>query len=262
MEESVQISREEAVVIVTLNRPDVMNAIDATMRDTLIDTLGALNEDDAIGAVVLTGAGDRAFSAGQDLAEAAAFELHEVEAWMNHQSALLAAVRNLDKPVVAAFNGLAVGVGFQMGLLADLRVAHADIHLGQPEVRVGLSSILGSYLMSLHLGYAQNVELSLMGKLISGTRAREVGLINELTSAEAVLPRAVALAKEFASLPRTAVRLTKRRFRDVTQAGFDGACRATVDFHLEDYKGGAPQLIMRRFLEERTSRSKRSEGRS
>lgn len=262
MEDSVKTSRDEAVAIVTLNRPEVMNAIDAAMRDTLIDTLDALNGDDAVGAIVLTGAGDRAFSAGQDLAEAAAFELHQVEAWMHHQSALLSAVRDLDKPVVAAFNGLAVGVGFQMGLLADLRVTHADIRLGQPEVRVGLSSILGSYLMSLHLGHSQNVELSLMGKLISGARAREIGLINELTPADAVLSRAVALAKEFASLPRTAVQLTKRRFRAVTQTGFDDACQATVDFHLEDYEGGDPQLIMRRFLEERAARSKRSEDRS
>jgi enoyl-CoA hydratase/carnithine racemase len=251
-----KLSHDGPIAIVTLDRPEVMNAIDTHMRGALIETFAALNADDEVGAVAVTGAGARAFSAGQDLAEAASFELPDVERWMRQQSATLAAVRDTDKPVVAAFNGLAVGLGFQIGLLADLRVGHAGIRLGQPEVRVGLSSILGSYLMSLHLGHAQNVELSLLGRMISGTRAHELGLVNELVAPAEVLPRALELARELAALPRTALRLTKRRFREASQADFDAACKASIDFHVEDYETGEPQTIMRRFLAEREGRGR------
>jgi enoyl-CoA hydratase/carnithine racemase len=256
MDERVKVSREGEIAVVRLDRPGALNAIDSPMRAVLIEAFAALQGDEAVGAVVVTGAGERAFSAGQDLAEAAAFELPDVETWMRQQSATLAAVRSMDKPVVAAFNGLAVGLGFQIGLLCDLRVGHAGIRLGQPEVRVGLASILGSYLMSLHLGHAQNVELSLMGRMIDGVRAKELGLLTELVAPEEVMPRAMALARELAALPRTALSLTKRRFREATQTEFDAACRASVAFHVEGYRSGEPQAIMRRFLAEREARGR------
>lgn len=125
-----RIDRRDAVAVLTLNRPEALNALNGAMRDALIAALGELNGDPAVRAVVLTGAGDRAFCAGQDLAEASSFQLDEIEAWTRHQRATFQALREMDKPMVAALDGAAVGAGFQMGLLTDIRV-------GYPEMRIG-----------------------------------------------------------------------------------------------------------------------------
>jgi enoyl-CoA hydratase/carnithine racemase len=205
-------------------------------------------------AIVLTGAGERAFSSGQDLVEAANFKTEEVEGWMRHQAAMFQSIRDLDKPLVVAFNGTAAGTGFQMGLLADIRVGYPDMSIGQPEVRVGLASILGSYLMTLYLSLSDNIEMSLLGKLINGTRAKELGLLNYLVNKNEVLPKALAVAQEFTELPANALKLTKERFRKLTQAAFDDACEAVVRYHTAEYATGEPQKIMRGFLEARAQK--------
>jgi len=128
--------------------------------------------------------------------------------------------------------------------------------LGQPEIRAGLASIVGSYLMTLHLGQSHNMQMSLTGELISGQRAYELGLINYLVPLNQVLERSLALAADLAKLGATAVRLTKQRFREMTQAGFDGALEAARKAQREAYLSGEPQQAMRAFLE----RSKRQPG--
>ena len=242
---------DDGIALVTLNRPERMNAVDTALRDALIATLGQLDRDDAVGAIVITGSGERAFSAGQDLAETAGMEATDLPGWLNHQKAMYQAVRDVRKGCVAAFNGVAAGAGFQIGLCADLRIGHPDIRIGQPEVRAGLASIVGSYLMSLHVGLGINRRLSLTGELIDGTRAYEVGLLDHLVPQSEVLPRAIAEARKLAVIPRTALRLTKERFRQQTQPGFDEACNAVIRYHLENYASGEPQEVQRAFLERR-----------
>jgi enoyl-CoA hydratase/carnithine racemase len=249
MAELVKIDLHNGIAVVTLNRPDALNAVNGPMRDELIAKLRQLNTDSAVTALVLTGAGERAFSAGQDLKEAARFKAEDVERWMAHQGTVMAAVRDLDKPIVAAFNGVAAGMGFQLGLLCDVRVGYPELSLGQPEVRVGLASVLGSYLMSLHVGHGHNVNLSLLGHLITGTRGYEIGLVSELVAREQVLSKAMAIADEFSQLPPNAIRLTKQRFRSLTQASFDEACQAVTAYHIEGYASGEPRQMMQRFLE-------------
>ena len=245
------------VRVLTLNRPDLLNAVNDALRAALIEALGAAEADATVAAVVVTGAG-RAFSAGQDLAEAAAYRPGDVRSWVDRQRAMYQAVRDLSKPCVAAFNGTAAGAGLQIGLCADIRVAHAEARLGQPEVRAGLASIVGSYLIGLHCGLGRNVELSLSGGLISGRRAYDIGLVNALAPPEAVLDKALEIAHELAAVPPTAMRLTKRRFRESTQAGFDAACEAGVRAQLEAFEAGEPQRIMRGFLEARARRRDRA----
>jgi len=247
----VTVALDDAVAVVTLNRPERLNAVNTALRGALIATLGQLDADPAVGAIVITGAGERAFSAGQDLTESAALTPHTVIAWLEHQRAMYQSVRALTKGCVAAYNGIAAGAGFQIGLCADLRIGHPGIRIGQPEVRAGLASIVGSYLMSLHVGLGINQQLSLTGALIDGTRAYEVGLLNHLVPAEQVLPRAIQEARGLAALPRTALRLTKERFRQVTQPGFDEACAAIIRFQLETYVGGEPQAVQSAFLASR-----------
>ena len=113
----------------------------------------------------------RAFSAGQDLNETAHLEMDQVRGWCTALRSLYQSVRDLSKPAVAAWNGIAAGAGMQIGLCCDVRVTHAGARIGQPEVRAGLASVVGTYFMSLYVGHGPNRELSLSGGLVSG-RAR------------------------------------------------------------------------------------------
>jgi len=194
MVDSVRLERRDTVALVTLNRPEVLNAVNVAMRETLITLLSELNKDEAVRAIVITGGGERAFCSGQDLEETSKYGVRDVDAWLTRQHAMYAAVRDLDKPCIIAFNGTAAGAGFQIGLCADLRVGFPDMKLGQPEIKAGLASIVGSYLMTMHLGLSKNVELSLTGELISGRTAHEIGILNHLVPKDEVLGKSLALA--------------------------------------------------------------------
>jgi enoyl-CoA hydratase/carnithine racemase len=254
MTDSVRFERQESVALVILNRPGVLNAINVAMRETLITLLAELNKDDAVRAIVITGTGDRAFSSGQDLDETSRYGVGDVDAWLTRQHAMYAAVRNLDKPCIIAFNGTAAGAGFQIALCADLRVGFPEMKLGQPEIKAGLASIVGSYLMTMHLGLSKNIELSLTGELISGRTAHEIGILNHLVPKDEVLPKSLALAAAMTKLAPTAMRLTKQRFRKLTQPGFEAALEDAKVAQKEAYASGEPQAAMRRFLEARNGR--------
>ncbi|MEF7616603.1 enoyl-CoA hydratase/isomerase family protein [Aquincola sp. MAHUQ-54] len=248
---SVTVEMQQHTAIVRLNRPAAMNAVDAVLRADLTRTLQALDADDEVQAIVLTGAGERAFCAGQDLDESATIDTATLAGWLNRQHAMYQAVRDVMKPLVAAINGTAVGAGFQMALMCDLRVAHARLKMGQPEVKAGLASVVGSYLMSLQIGHSLNQQLSLTGELIDGERAWQLGLVNDLVAPADVLPRAIERARALAALPGAALRTTKQRFRERTQAGFEEACSAGIRYQLECYATGEPQRVMQAFIARR-----------
>ncbi|MFP3753909.1 enoyl-CoA hydratase/isomerase family protein [Cupriavidus sp. SIMBA_020] len=252
--QTVRVEHDRDIAIVTLNRPTRMNAVNDVLRGELIETLGRLNTDPSVRAVVLAGAGERAFCAGQDLDEAATVTWQQLVPWLNRQRAMYQAVRDLDKPCVAAVRGVAAGAGFQLALCADWRLATADSRWGQPEVKAGLASIVGSYLMTLDVGHTHNVQMSLSGELVNGQRAFDIGLVTALCGEAELMSQALAQARSLAALPPTAVRLSKQRFRAMTQPGFDEACVAGIRAQLECYADGEPQRVMAAFLEKRNTR--------
>jgi enoyl-CoA hydratase/carnithine racemase len=254
--ETLTVERDGRVAIVRLQRAAAMNAVNAALRHGLTQSLKRLDTSEDVDAIVLTGSGDRAFCAGQDLEESASIDTASLAEWLNRQHAMYQAVRDVSKPLVAAINGTAAGAGFQMALLCDLRVAHPDVKMGQPEVRAGLASIVGSYLMSLQIGHSLNQQFSLTGELVDGTRAHALGLVNDLVARTQVLPRSIQRARELAALPGVALRVTKQRFRERTQAGFEEACSAGIRYQLECYASGEPTRVMQAFL----ARRKRPKG--
>lgn len=199
----------------------------------------------SVKAVILTGAGDRAFSAGQDLDEAAAFTADDVERWFTRQHAMFAAVRAMNKPTVAALVGVAAGAGYQLALYCDVRVGHPELRIGQPEVKTGLGSILGSSQMMWHLPLSVNAELSLTGELIGGERAHQLGLVNYLVERNLVLDKAWEIARLLALHPPHAIKLTKERLRELTQAQFDDILVAAKTYQKRAYESGEPQRFMR-----------------
>ena len=251
--DAVLLERRGGTGLVTLNRPAALNAVNSAMREALIEALAHLNSDSSVRAVTITGAGERAFCSGQDLNETVRYSVDDVDHWLTRQHAMYRAVRDLDKPCVAAWNGVAAGAGYQIGLCSDLRVGFPELKLGQPEIRAGLASIVGSYLMTLHLGLSQNMQMSLTGELISGQRAYELGLVNYLVPRAQVLEKSLALAADLANLGSTAVKLTKQRFRELTQVDFEAALDSAKKAQREAYVSGEPQRAMRAFFEPRKS---------
>lgn len=253
-EQPVLLDMHGDVAVVRLNRPQRMNAVNHSLRTALIETLSTVNRDTAVRAIVLAGNGPRAFCAGQDLHESAGIEPGVLVSFIEATHAMYRAVRSLDKPCVAAIHGVAAGAGFQIAMCSDLRIATPNARIGQPEVKAGLASIVGSYFMTLHLGMGHNVELSLSGELVSGRRAYEIGLVNQLVEtddANAVLVAALDRAALLAALPATAVRVTKQRMRALTQPDFDEACVAGIRYQLECYTTGEPQAAIAAFFSAR-----------
>ncbi|MBT6094899.1 MAG: enoyl-CoA hydratase/isomerase family protein [Rhodospirillaceae bacterium] len=248
MPQFITVENRDAVTILTLNRPDLRNALSQALRLEVIDALATFNADDNQRALVITGAGDRAFCAGQDLKEAESLNEHNAAEWQDQLRAYLDAFRQLDKPAIAAINGAATGAGFYTALLCDIRIAHANIRMGQPEINVGFPSIIGTRLMYMTLGHSVTTELSLSGRLLSGADAFQRDLVTELVEPENVMPRALAWATELAQKPPLAMNLTKQALREYTQDVFDGAIDTGKRLQPQAFASGEPQRVVAEFL--------------
>lgn len=245
----VRCERWGPVALVTLDRPEVLNAWTGAMRDDLVACLEALEGDSSVRALVVTGEGTRAFCAGQDLNEAKAFDEDDAEPWIESFRRFYGAVRALSKPMIAALNGVAAGSGFQFALLCDIRIAHPGVELGQPEIRSGILSITGPWIMREVMGFSRTVEMALTGRLIDAEEAREAGIVHRIVPQGQVMPEAMALAQEMALLPQLAMRLDKAWLREMTQPGFDAAFAAALRYHRLSYASGEPQAASAEFLE-------------
>ena len=248
MSNVIEIETADRIAVLRLNRPDNLNALTVELARGIADGLIALDADAAVDGIVLTGAGNRSFCAGVDLAEAHGVQVHEIESWFGAVCNIYKQILLTEKPVIAALNGVAAGGGFQMALVSDQRVAHPGTRMGQPEINAGIPSIMGAYWMSLHLGWSKNQELSMTGRLMDADEAHALGLVNHLVAAEDVLAKACEVAGIFSEKPSVAWRRTKARFREIALSGFDEAFRAGVLGQQEAYAKGEPQAVIDAFL--------------
>lgn len=187
--------RGDGVVVLTLDRPDKRNALNAELRQALIDAFQDLASDDGVMAVVLTGSGGT-FCAGFDLAELMAAE--QPAEVFDHATVYHEAVHTFAKPLIAAIEGAAVAGGMDLALMCDLRVASTDAKFGQPQVKQGVP-VAFELLASVVPGPAAR-ELCLTGRVITSAEALEIGLIHRSTEPGAALDEAVAWASEIADV--------------------------------------------------------------
>lgn len=234
--------------VVTLNRPEVLNAWHSQMRLDLVAALDAAEEDAAVGAIIITGAGDRAFGAGQDLNETKTFDPDRAELWIGEWERLYDRIRSLSKPVIMALNGLAAGSAFQVTLLGDFRIGHDGVKMGQPEINSGIASTTGPWIMMEMIGLARTTDLTLSGRMMDAAECVAIGLINRIVPREEVLATSLALGEELATKPRLAMKLNKQRFREVTESRFRDALAAGVRNQRIAYGDGEPNRMMERFL--------------
>lgn len=211
--EQITYEQRGAVALITMNRPERLNAWTEQMHNELRDAIGCAVGDSSVGAVVLTGAG-RAFCAGADIA---AFKA-AIEASSTVGSGAAEGPGNwvtfcqgVPKPLIAAINGPAVGVGITQVLPFDIRIASENARIGMFFVRMGLvPELASSHFLSQLVGTGRAMEWCLTGRMVDAAEAREAGLVTEVVAPEALVDRAVALGNEVAALPGKTIARVKR----------------------------------------------------
>ena len=205
-------SDADAVRLVQLNRPDKLNAFDTPLYRALAGALADARADDSVHAVVLTGAG-RAFSAGQDLEEMA--RLASGESTDAGFPDLLEAVQTFDKPLLAAVNGVAIGIGFTVLAHCDIAIVADTARLRVPFAPLGVPpEAASSYLFPLRMGWQRAAQVLFTGDWVSGYQAVEWGLALECVMADVVVERTMQLATQIASSPLAALRAIKTAMLD------------------------------------------------
>ena len=214
MTELVLSARQGAVLTLTLNRPETLNALNRQTTQALTAALEAAGRDPEVGAIILTGAG-RAFCAGADLkdvaARAQAGESDLGEDLRANYAPMIRAIRACPTPVIAALNGTAAGAGLSLALACDLRIAAAGAQLIVVFVRVGLVPDAGSlFFLTRMLGLSKATELAMTGDPLTAEEGEKLGVISAVVPAEQLMPAAVARANELAAGPRRTYALIKR----------------------------------------------------
>ena len=211
--QTVLVEQDESVVILTMNRPEVLNAINTLLLQELIEAVEAASHDDIVRCVVLTGAG-RAFGAGQDLAEFgsahASGDTLIVSEHLAKYHRLISAIRQMPKPIIAAIRGVANGISLNIALACDLRVAAENARLGEGFARIGLvPDGGGGYMLPRLIGLGRALEMALLADEVSGVEAERIGLVNRCVPLAEFEETTRALAKRLANGPTRTYQLIK-----------------------------------------------------
>ena len=205
--ESLQVERDAAVAIVTINRPKVLNALNLRTLDELRRTVLALKHDESVRAVVLTGAGEKSFVAGADINELAVQTPAGGRDHAMRGQHVLDLIESMGKPVIAAINGYALGGGCELAMACTIRIAADTAKLGQPEINLGIiPGYAGTQRLARLIGRGRALELLLTGDQISAQEAYRLGLVNRVVPAAALMSEARSLAGALAAKAPVAVR--------------------------------------------------------
>jgi len=180
--------RPDEIAIITINRPEVLNAINVDVIAELSSAIDIVSVDDNVKVVVITGKGERSFCAGADIRYVANIDPIEAERYASSVHTMLNKIENLEKPVIAAINGYALGGGCEIALACDIRIASASAKIGQTEVKIGIPPGWGgTQRMVRILGPAKAKELIFTGEMITANEALKIGLVNKVVSLDHVL---------------------------------------------------------------------------
>ena len=196
---------------VTLNRPEVLNALNLQMRDDLWAAFDAIDLDSEVGVVIFRGAGDRAFSAGADISEFGTAPTYDAARRARLERDLWGRMRRTPKPLIAAIQGYALGAGCELSLLCDLRIASEDARLGLPETSLGyIPTAGGSQTLPRTIGRGLALDMILTAEPITAAQALDRGLVQRVVPRDQLDAEAEAMARRLLSMPQSTVRLAKR----------------------------------------------------
>jgi enoyl-CoA hydratase len=224
-ESNVLVERDDAVAIVTINRPQVLNALNSDTIDQLRRTMLDLQHDAAIRAIVLTGAGEKSFVAGADINELAVQTPASGREHALRGQHVFDLIENLGKPVIAAINGFALGGGCELAMACTLRIAAETARIGQPEINLGLiPGYAGTQRMSRLVGRGRAMDLILTGAPVAAAEAERIGLVSRVVPAAELMAAARSLAAQLATSAPIAMRYIISAINKGADMPFADAC--------------------------------------
>lgn len=248
--ENIILSREDKTAIITINRLESLNALNAKTIKEISSALDELASDHEVRVIILTGSGEKSFVAGADIKEFSDFNQEKAEELArNGQNILFNKIENLSKPVIAAVNGFALGGGLELAMSCHIRYASENAKLGLPEVTLGLiPGYGGTQRLPKLVGKGIANEMIFSAKMIPAQKAKEIGLVNEVFPIEELLTKTKELAKTIANnSPMAISRAIQATNLSDTDKGFETEIKYFGElFELEDKKEGVSAFIEKR----------------
>jgi enoyl-CoA hydratase/carnithine racemase len=245
----VEVETRDEVTLITLNRPEKLNAINAEMLDGLLDAIDEISRSETIGAAVLTGRG-RAFSTGGDITAMSGMDERTFADTISRYMRVSTAFRACPKPTIAAIHGYALAGGFELALECDVRFAATGTQFGLPDTPLGLSPTSGmTYLLPRIVGFGRAMYLTLSAENIDAEEARRIGLVSRVIQADALLEEAAAFARQVASFPHLGVAWTKRGFHRAMDSDFVAATRSEEEAELACFQSPETRARLRDFAD-------------
>ena len=249
--ENLLLERRGPVALVTVNRPQKMNALTVRTRAELVEVFTELGADSAMRVIVITGAGDKAFVAGADISEFAGQTAVDQRLVMRANRGF-DAMESCPRPVIAMINGYALGGGCELALACDIRIASANAKFGQPEIRLGLiPGGGGTQRLTRLVGEGRAMELILTGDTISADEALRIGLVNRVCPPEELEATTMALAGRIAEMSPAILALAKQSVKNAARLNLAAGLDAEIDLFSLCFATADKEEGVRAFLEKR-----------
>lgn len=252
--ENLLVAYTEEIATITINNPQRANVLSRrTMRD-LAHAIASMALDEAVRAVIITGAGERVFMGGADIRELSELTATSARAFIRELHTLIETVRNLEKPVIAAINGACLGAGLELAVGCDIILAADTAIFGMPEIQIGIPSVVEAALLVNLIGALRTKEFLLTGDRWDATRAERYGLVNAVVPAHELLPQAQAMCQRIIQHSPTSVALQKDLVNRWMTTDLDTAIAYGINALGIAFTTGDPQEAMQAFQEKRSPR--------
>lgn len=253
-DDTILLDRADGIATLTINNPRRANVLSSAAMDEIGRTIDAIAADEAVRAVIITGAGDRAFIGGADIRELSQLTAVTARVLIKRLHAAIEKIRRLEKPVVAAVNGACLGAGLELAIGCDIVVAADRAVFGMPEIEVGIPSVVEAALLVNLIGAPRTKEFLLTGDRWDAATAERHGMVNYVVPAADLLPKSRALCHRIAAHSPTAVALQKDLVNRWMTTDLDTAIEYGINALGIAFTTGDPQEAMQAFQEKRPPR--------
>ncbi len=246
------LEKDGKIAIVKINRPDKLNALNAATMEEIKQVFLSLRNDESVYVIILTGSGEKAFVAGADIKELNSLDMISAKAFAEMGQEIFYSIENMNKPVIAAVNGFALGGGCELALSCHIRLASDNAKFGQPEVNLGIiPGYGGTQRLTRLINSGRSAEMIFTGDLVDANEALRIGLVNHVYPQAELLPKAIEMANKIASKGQHAVRLALKAINIVDQmSDTEGQKYEASLFALccgtEDFKEGTNAFLEKR----------------
>lgn len=251
--QTIRYEKQDNIGIITINRPEALNALNSAVFDELEPLVGEIERDATLGALIITGEG-RSFVAGADIGEQCPMDLDAGRKWARRGSSVFRRLEKLEFPTIAAVNGFALGGGCELALACDIILASEKAKFGQPEVGLGIiPGFSGTQRLPRRVGIGKAKELIFSGKMIKADEAKAIGLVNEVCAPEALMDAALEMARSFTKNAPIAVKYAKACIDRGMQMDLDDGIALENEMFAMCYATEDQKEGMTAFLEKRSA---------